>query len=419
MKKIVNSLFFIVVLCSLKFAFGNAWVEIPFADFSGTAVTTGSITKRCSTENCEDTSPPSFASKSEERGTIYANNRLTILNVFRDQDGFAVQVLDVDGNKFWIFEPLKIKGRGSLLKYGEMPFNEYVETTVMAHHLNLLSNKSDIQCINQISHYLKQVEDLEQVHQANDLKNGKTRIAGEVASFNNLTSNSGDTDYHTRCSRFVTPSSELGEYGKFIAKELDSEFFKSLMDSENMMGVVGFKDLCPNFPNLTTDQKKHFWAWTFMSIATVESKCEDGVKGGYNSKTGLSPRGLLQLELSNTGMDGKRSIYANRPVAIGDNIFVNGKDTGVQNPETITINQSCGSSTIQTKYEHNLRCGLDIMKGTVEGVYYCMRTEYAGRPPKLWLDCVGRIHRNSYWQELIPPNGQISRRIRQLSKCKL
>lgn len=54
------------------------------------------------------------------------------------------------------------------------------------------------------------------------------------------------------------------------------------------------QEICPNWPNLTVDEREHFWVWTIASIAWKESTCNAKSRNG-NATNGVAV-GLLQLD---------------------------------------------------------------------------------------------------------------------------
>src|SRR5690606_4200720 len=105
----------------------------------------------------------------------------------------------------------------------------------------------------------------------------------------------------------------------------------------------------PNFTRLTPEDKIRFWVWTFMSIAQVESTCQNNISATKASSNGYFAQGLLQMENPGEALDGKRSMWAKNP-----------------NPE-----RACDSPNITSNAADNIRCGLDALANVLVGYHSC------------------------------------------------
>lgn len=179
------------------------------------------------------------------------------------------------------------------------------------------------------------------------------------------------------CTNFIMARgrSGYGPWGETILKYLDEEGPDSVFLSPDLAGMSTGVKACPNWKNMTTDQKKHFWVWVMASISKVESTCLPNARNGEGTN-GVAV-GLVQL-------DERPSMRKWR----GDN---------------------CKAKTVNAP-ESNLRCGLDILGELLKG----KEGDYKGNG-ELW----GR-RSGSYWQHLRQSDGgEISDLIKLNPYCKL
>jgi hypothetical protein len=175
-------------------------------------------------------------------------------------------------------------------------------------------------------------------------------------------------DFPEACNKFISPEDgSYGEYGNEINNYLTEQGDDSLFLKTDQSST------CPNWKNLTTDQKKHHWVWSMASIAKVESTCNPIAKN--NQGTNGPAIGLLQLDSTASQLKWR-----------GEN---------------------CRSKTV-TDPTQNLRCGLDIMGGLLKGKegIYKSNGQISGNGS------------NSYWEELRKSDGgDIAQLISQNPEC--
>lgn len=172
-----------------------------------------------------------------------------------------------------------------------------------------------------------------------------------------------DKPEENHCGNFITDNGDsegYGPWGESIVKYLDEKGPESIFFSNDLAGMSTGVAACPNWREMSVDEKKHFWVWVMASISKIESTCNAGARnGGTSNGVGV---GLVQL-------DERKSQRSWR----GDN---------------------CKTQTIIGTND-NLRCGLDILGELLKG----KEGEYKGNG-ELW----GR-RSGSYWQHLRLKNG--------------
>lgn len=162
------------------------------------------------------------------------------------------------------------------------------------------------------------------------------------------------------CGSFISESGEYGSWGKVIVDYIRNSPEKDLFIGNNLRGMGPPQEICPNWPNLTVDEREHFWVWTIASIAWKESTCNPRSRNG-NATNGVAV-GLLQL-------DEKTKARSWR-----------GKHCSVKSV---------------SEPQNNIKCGLDILQEILkadEGDYRSNGLLY------------GRKN-NSYWEQLRRENG--------------
>ncbi len=165
------------------------------------------------------------------------------------------------------------------------------------------------------------------------------------------------------CTDFITDngdSSGYGPWGEAVIGYLKEQGPDSIFMSPDLAGMSTGVAACPNWKDMSVDEKEHFWVWVMASISKIESTCNPKAKNGA-STNGVAV-GLVQL-------DERPSQRKWRGV--------NCKVQRVNEPNA------------------NLRCGLDIIGELLKG----KEGEYKGNG-ELW----GR-RSGSYWQHLRQSNG--------------
>ena len=172
-----------------------------------------------------------------------------------------------------------------------------------------------------------------------------------------------DKEEENICRNFISDKGDPGSYGpwgEMVVKYLDEKGENSIFFSEELTGMSTGVQACPNWKDMSIDEKKHFWVWTMASISKIESTCNPKARNGQ-STNGVAV-GLVQL-------DERKSQRSWR-------------------------GQNCKTASV-AGVEDNLRCGLDILAELLEG----KKGEYKGNG-ELW----GR-RSSSYWQHLRQKNG--------------
>ena len=212
---------------------------------------------------------------------------------------------------------------------------------------------------------------MEEVSQSLLLNTSKEEIVCKLKSTALLTN-----AFNAKCSRFISSDDgSYGEYGKEIDNYLTEKGDSSVFLKNDLAGMQDGTAACPNWKNLSVDQKKRFWVWTMASIAKVESGCDPTAKN--SAATNGTAIGLLQLD--------------ERPSAR--------KWRG----------EECTAKSV-TGAKENLRCGLDIMGSLISGQdgIYKSNGQIIGSGS------------NSYWQQLRQKGGgEIADLISQNPECKI
>lgn len=179
------------------------------------------------------------------------------------------------------------------------------------------------------------------------------------------------------CLNFITNNGEVGAFGPWgeaIISYLDDKGNDSIFFSSDLSGMSSGVTACPNWKEMTIEEKKHFWVWVMASISTIESTCNPNARNGA-STNGVAV-GLVQLDERHS----QRSWRG----------------------------QNCKVKSVSNSKD-NLRCGMDILGELLKG----QKGEYKGNG-ELW----GKKS-SSYWQHLrLKDGGGISDLIQLNPYCK-
>jgi len=94
-------------------------------------------------------------------------------------------------------------------------------------------------------------------------------------------------DYAPKCDNFVG-NGEVNKWGAVVRKELDKNKYNLLLDK----GPKDITQYCPNYPQMSEEDRKALFILTLTAMAHYESSCNFREKGvGPNGTTS----GLLQL----------------------------------------------------------------------------------------------------------------------------
>lgn len=177
------------------------------------------------------------------------------------------------------------------------------------------------------------------------------------------------------CSPYIDSSGKLGKLGKTIISHIDSigaesQYFRN--------DHVGIQRACPNWPNLSKEQKAYYWVWFFAAISWKESTC--GARLTNKKATHGVASGHLQLNK-------RRKDRAWR-----------GGTTG----------ESCAVDDIRSN-EANMKCGVEIFNELLKG----KNGKYEGDGN------IYGLRSNSYWKELRKEDGGlIMKLVRDFPLCK-
>lgn len=177
-----------------------------------------------------------------------------------------------------------------------------------------------------------------------------------------------------RCSRFIRPDGEFGEWGRLIDASLTeyAELRTALVSSVAARGA-GMASVCPRFANLSGAQKREFWVWVMTSLALFESTC------GYDTSN------------------------ASNGDAVG--IYQLNKKTSDRMPRALIANQRCGrlSAVDIASNNENILCTLDFIRDGFSG-----RMDHAP---------AGLITRAQQFQKLRSENTPLVRLIKKFQLC--
>lgn len=178
-----------------------------------------------------------------------------------------------------------------------------------------------------------------------------------------------------RCSRFIRPDGNFGEWGQLIDTSLTqySELHTVLVSSR-AASAEGMRSVCPRFASLSGAQKREFWVWVMTSLALFESTC------GYDT-----------------------SNASNRD-AVG--IYQLNKDISDRSPRALIGNRRCGTLTaVEIARPHeNILCTLDFI-----------RDGFSGRMPHA---PAGLVTEAQQFQKLRRENTALVRLIKKFQLCQ-
>lgn len=163
------------------------------------------------------------------------------------------------------------------------------------------------------------------------------------------------------CTNFISDKDgKYGPWGNTVVDYLKEQGSNSIFMSDDLAGMSTGVSACPNWKNMSADERSHFWVWVMASISHVESTCNEKARNGAGTN-GVAA-GLLQM------------------------------DERVSNRSWRGVN--CKVASVN-KADPNIRCGLDILGELLKG----KKGDYKSNG-ELW----GRKS-NSYWQHLRSADG--------------
>jgi hypothetical protein len=108
------------------------------------------------------------------------------------------------------------------------------------------------------------------------------------------------------CSLFMDEKGNLNSYGRIVKGYINEEVKEqgsSRFLSDDLVGMVDTPKICPNWKQLSDDEKIRFWVWMFAATAFEESRCNAAVKDHFDINDYAV--GLYQLE-RNVKIRGRR-----------------------------------------------------------------------------------------------------------------
>lgn len=175
------------------------------------------------------------------------------------------------------------------------------------------------------------------------------------------------------CRKFIDDDGDYGEWGVTVQDYIHTSDDKNIYLGDTLKGMGPPDLICPNWSNLSVDEKKHFWVWTIAAISWKESSCDSKARNS-NASNGVAV-GLLQL------------------------------DEGTKN--RAWRGQNCKVKKV-TGASDNIKCGLDILTEILkaeDGDYRSNGLLYGKK-------------NNSYWQDLKKvKGGKIGTLIRSYPPC--
>lgn len=177
-----------------------------------------------------------------------------------------------------------------------------------------------------------------------------------------------------KCDSFISSTGKLGAWGKAIDGYIVRQGSGSVFLSDSLSGMEVNPGFCPNWKKFSPEQKRHFWAWTFASIAFKESTCLPHAKN--RKATNGVAIGLVQMD------EKKKDRYWR--------------------------GKNCAVASVANA-EANLKCGMDIMGELLRGKdgMYKSNGQLFGKK------------NGSYWEQLRHPDGgTIGKLIMQYPLCR-
>lgn len=96
-----------------------------------------------------------------------------------------------------------------------------------------------------------------------------------------------EMNYSDRCMDEFIGSEGLGDWGRYVKKELSSKSFVPLLKNTKT-----FKNICPGYASMKSDERKNLWVFVLMSMSHYESSCRPQVEA--QGPNGIA-KGLFQL----------------------------------------------------------------------------------------------------------------------------
>lgn len=94
-------------------------------------------------------------------------------------------------------------------------------------------------------------------------------------------------NYSDTCTDEFIGDKGLGDWGKYVKKELSSKSYKGMLKNSKT-----FKNVCPGYASMKLEEKKNLWVFVLMSMSHYESSCRPQVEA--QGPNGIA-KGLFQL----------------------------------------------------------------------------------------------------------------------------
>lgn len=93
--------------------------------------------------------------------------------------------------------------------------------------------------------------------------------------------------YANTCTDEFIGSEGIGDWGKYVKKELSSKKYSGMLKNSKT-----FKNVCPGYKSMKLEEKKNLWVFVLMSMSHYESSCRPQVEA--QGPNGIA-KGLFQL----------------------------------------------------------------------------------------------------------------------------
>lgn len=94
-------------------------------------------------------------------------------------------------------------------------------------------------------------------------------------------------NYADNCTDEFIGADGVGDWGKYVKKELSSKSYKGMLKNSKT-----FKNVCPGYASMKLEEKKNLWVFVLMSMSHYESSCRPQIEA--QGPNGIA-KGLFQL----------------------------------------------------------------------------------------------------------------------------
>lgn len=182
------------------------------------------------------------------------------------------------------------------------------------------------------------------------------------------------SDKGADCSGFVNSEGKFGPRGKIIVNHINSMGSKALFYRKDLLGA---QLVCPNWANLSNEQRAYFWVWFIAGLSWKETTC--GANTVNSNATHGTAVGLLQMNQNRSDRHWRGGSSGN----------------------------SCAVANVKPD-DANLKCGLEILNEQLKG----QNGIYEGN---------GALYGRSahaYWQDIRRSNSTVIRMMADFPPCK-